>query len=153
VVEEIFALVQSKDAVLATGHVSAAEHFAVIKAFARRGKVLVTHAGEALAGPQLTPVQCRELADLGATIELTALSCQTVRGIPGKSPLQMAEMITTIGHERCVLATDYGWSKEVPKPAPGLRDFITALWEEGIPEEQITRMVSANPARLLAIEV
>ena len=72
---EVLALVQQHDAILATGHVSAAEHYAVVKEFARTGKVVVTHATEDLAGPKLTAAQCRELADLGAWIELCAMTC------------------------------------------------------------------------------
>src|SRR5258708_3297509 len=54
---EILALVKQHDAILATGHVSAAEHYAVVKEFAQTGKVLVTHATEDLAGPNLTAPQ------------------------------------------------------------------------------------------------
>ena len=56
-VREIADLVRAADAILATGHTSALEHYAVVKEFARHTKVLVTHAGEALAGPQLSPAQ------------------------------------------------------------------------------------------------
>src|SRR4029078_188002 len=38
---EVLALVLDHDAVLATGHVSAAEHYAVVHDFARRGRVLL----------------------------------------------------------------------------------------------------------------
>ncbi len=72
---EVLALVKEHDAILATGHVSAAEHYAVVKDFARTGKVVVTHATEDLAGPNLSAAQCRELADLGAWIELCAMTC------------------------------------------------------------------------------
>src|ERR1700742_4555384 len=51
---EILALVKEHDAILATGHVSAAEHYAVVKEFASRGRVLLTHATEDLAGPNLS---------------------------------------------------------------------------------------------------
>jgi hypothetical protein len=152
-VREIAELVRAADAILATGHTSALEHYAVVKEFAKHTKVLVTHAGEALAGPQLSPAQSAELAELGATVELTALSCQTVRGIQGKSPSEMAAMIATVGADRCVLATDYGWGREVPRPAPGFRDFLTSLWEQGIAESQIDLMASKNPARLLGVDI
>src|ERR1700758_3467026 len=56
---EVLALVREHDAVLATGHVSAAEHYAVVSEFARRGKVLLTHATEDLAGPNLSAQQCK----------------------------------------------------------------------------------------------
>src|SRR3954454_8360905 len=51
--QDVLALVREHTAVLATGHVSAAEHYAVVKDFARRGNVLLTHATEDLAGPKL----------------------------------------------------------------------------------------------------
>jgi hypothetical protein len=41
-VREIFDLVRNYDAILATGHISAEEHFAVVQEFARRGKVVVS---------------------------------------------------------------------------------------------------------------
>lgn len=150
-VRDIFHLVREHDAVLATGHTSAAEHYAVVKAFAREGKVLVTHAGEALAGPNLTAQQAKELADLGATIELTAECCVQVFNRPPKSAETMAATISMIGHNRCTLSSDYGWTTAVPRPAPGLKEFLEKLWDVGVSEAELNRMVSANPARLLAL--
>ena len=150
-VRAIFDLVQGDGAVLATGHTTAAEHYAVCKEFARQGKLLVTHAGEHAAGPHLTKEQCTELADLGATIELTALTCDHVFGAPGKSPQAMAETIRYIGHERCTLASDYGWTKEVPNPAAGLKDFLERLWKVGITEAELNQMAAVKPAELLGL--
>jgi hypothetical protein len=150
-VREIFAMVSQKGAILATGHVTAEEHYAVVREFARQGKLLVTHAGEELAGPRLTGAQCRELADMGATIELTALTCQSVFGTKGKTPAEMLDLISAIGPHRCTLSSDYGWSTMVPKPATGLRDFLESLWAEGLAEDDITTMVATNPGRLLGL--
>jgi hypothetical protein len=124
----------------------------VVKAFAREGKVLVTHAGEALGGPGLSAAQAKELADLGATIELTAECCVQVFNRPPKSARTMLAMIGTIGHERCTLSSDYGWSNVVPRPVPGLKEFLERLWDEGLPEAELARMVSINPAALLSLE-
>ena len=52
---------------------------------------------------------------------------------------------------RCTLGSDYGWSDTVPRPAPGLRDFLEHLWAEGVSEADLQRMASANPARLLSL--
>lgn len=153
VVREIFDLVRERGAILATGHVSAAEHYAVVKEFAGKGNVVVTHAGEHLAGPHLTTEQVLELADLGATIELTALACDDVFGITGTPPADMARMIETVGPQRCVLSTDYGWSTEVKRPAAGLGEFLERLWECGVSEADLTTMASQNPARLLDVAV
>ena len=151
VVQEIFDLVRRKDAVLATGHTSADEHFAVVKEFAGRGKVLVTHAGEKMAGPKLDAAQCAQLADLGATIEITAEMCKEVLGHPGMTTGEVTTMLRAIGTSRCVLSTDYGWTTTLPRPAAGIQEFLDALWAEGIPEAELEIMVSANPARLLGL--
>jgi hypothetical protein len=153
VAHEIMDLVAEHDAVLATGHTSADEHYAVARAFGRRGKLLVTHAGERTAGPGLSAAQCAELADLGATIELTALCCTAVLGREGKSLRQMIDMIDAIGPARCTLSSDYGWSDAIPHPARGLRDFLDSLWAEGVPEPDLEHMARTRPAALLGIEV
>ena len=115
---EIFAMLQEKGGILATGHTTTEEHYAVVKEFAQRGPVVVTHAGEKLAGPRLSPDQCKELADLGAVIEVTAQMCKEVYGQPGVTPRDVLAMCRTIGPERVCLSTDYGWGNVVPRPQP-----------------------------------
>src|SRR5206468_6647170 len=55
---EVMDLVAEHDAVLATGHVSAEEHLAGASTFGHRGKLLVTHAREPPARPNLTLDHC-----------------------------------------------------------------------------------------------
>jgi hypothetical protein len=152
-VEEIVDLVTQTDAVLATGHISGDEHYAIVKKFAPTGKVLVTHAGESRSGTRgFSPRQCAELADLGATIELTALTCDEVFGHPGKTPQQILEIINAVGPQRCTLSTDYGWGgPPLPRPATGFLEFLESLWELGVPEDHLITMASRNPARLLGL--
>ncbi len=152
-VHEIFSMVREKDAVLATGHTTGEEHYAVVKELARDGKVLVTHAAEKLAGPRLTPEQCKELADLGAYVEVTAQLCKELFGHPGITPHEVMEMIRTIGPSRVCLSTDYGWTKAVPRPAEGMVEFLNALWAEGVTDDELKTMVSDNPARLLGLSL
>ena len=147
----IIDLVRQYDAVLATGHTSAAEHYEAVKALARVGKVLVTHAGERVGGPKLTAEQCKELADLGAVIELCAGTCLPLFGHPGKSPKEMAQMIRTIGCAHCTLSTDVGWSREMGSPPRALADFMEQLWKEGLSEAELTQMAAAKPAELLGL--
>ena len=91
----------------------------------------MTHAMEELAGPNLTVEQCTELADLGATIELCALTC--LGALATRPPGEMARAASTIGAERCTLATDYGQKANV-RPASGFQDFADALLAEGLDE-------------------
>lgn len=94
-----------------------------------------------------------ELADLGAVIELTAVSCKQVRDVPRKSPKEMASTIRQVRQDRCVLATDYGWTKALPRPAEGMREFLELLWGEGVTEGELKAMVNTNPARLPGLQV
>ena len=146
---EVLALVQEHDAILATGHVSAAEHYAVVKDFARTGKVLVTHATEDLAGPNLSAAQCRELADLGAWIELCAMTC--IGGLATRAPAEMTATIRAVGADHVTLGTDFG-QKINPHPAAGLQTYADALYAEGLTEAEIRRMACDNPCELLGVE-
>ncbi|MEO5842653.1 MAG: DUF6282 family protein [Acidimicrobiales bacterium] len=147
-VEEILALVAQYDAIAATGHTSAAEHFALARNFGQRGRLVVTHAMNAGAGPSLSVQDCIELAELGAHIELAAATCMAGHG---PSVGEVVKAIQAIGAERIVLATDYGWNSELPRPAAGLHEYVDALWEFGAPETQLRQMTCENPARLLRI--
>lgn len=151
-VQDILALVAEHDAVIETGHTTAAEHYAVAKAFGHRGRVVVTHAGERIAGPHLTEAQCVELAGLGAYIEITAHSCVGHRGLPPVPFKAVARLIEAIGPEHVVLSTDFGYTTELPHPAQGLRDYVDSLWEAGVSEQTLRLMACDNGARLLGIK-
>lgn len=149
-VNEIADLVHDKGAVLATGHTTAREHYAVVKALAPRCPIVVTHAGETRAGPALSAVECSELADLGATIEISAQTCRDQRM---SDTDKCVSYIREIGVDRCTLSSDYGWFLDAPHPAAGLSEFYEFLWGAGVSEAELKRMASANPARLLDIQV
>ena len=145
---EILDLVAGADAVLATGHVSAEEHVAVVRAFGHRGRLIVTHAMEEMAGPDLTIDQCVELAGLGAFIELCAMTC--IGAFASRRPAELAACVRAVGPAHCTIATDYG-QKVNPRPAEGLQAWADALAEEGIAESDIRRMACANPASLIGL--
>ena len=146
---EILTLVADHDAILATGHVSAAEHVAVARAFGRRGNVLVTHAMEELAGPNLTVAQCTELAALGATIELCALTC--IGALATRPITDLIECMRAVGVEHVTLGTDFGQAMNEP-PAAGLQTFADALYAAGLTEAEIRHMACTNPTALLGLD-
>ncbi|MGZ8763792.1 MAG: DUF6282 family protein [Acidimicrobiia bacterium] len=146
-VREIADLCREHGVVLATGHTTAAEHIAVAREYGARQKVLVTHAMEELAGPNLGVGDCAELADLGAMIELCALTC--IGALATRPVADLAGAARLIGTARCTLASDYGQSVNDP-PAEGLQRFADALVTEGVPGTDIRTMVVANPAALVA---
>ncbi|MGH8985275.1 MAG: DUF6282 family protein [Acidimicrobiia bacterium] len=142
-------LVAEHDAILATGHVTREEHVAVTRAFGARGKVLVTHALEELAGPNLSVEECVQLADLGATIELCALTC--IGALATRAPADMVAAARAIGVERCTLATDYGQAAN-ERPAVGFQTYADALVDDGLDAADVRRMACTNPLALLGLE-
>ena len=143
---EVLSLVASRGAVLATGHVSRAEHYAVAREY--RGKLVVTHAMEELAGPKLSVGDCVALAELGATIELCAMTC--LGALATRPVADLAGCIRAVGPARVTLATDYG-QKVNPRPAEGFRLFVEHLYAEGLGESDLRRMACANPCELLEV--
>lgn len=148
-VHEICDLAAEHGAVVATGHTTADEHLAVCRAFAPRQAVVVTHAMNAGAGPKLSVGQCVELAELGGYIELSAATCMAGHG---PSVAEVVDAIVSIGPDRVVLSTDYGWSRDLPRPAPGFRSYVDALWRAGAPERDLRRMACRTPARLVGLD-
>lgn len=141
-------LVAEHGAVLATGHVSWEEHLAVARRQRGRGRVLVTHAMEALVGPRLSVEQCVELASLDAVIELCALTC--MGQYASHTPAEMAACVRAVGAARCTVASDLGQAGN-PRPAEGLQRFADLLAEAGIGEAEVRRMACDNPRELLGI--
>jgi hypothetical protein len=146
VVHEIAALCREHDAVLATGHVSATEHVALARAFGARQRVLVTHAMEDLVGPKLSVDELVELAELGAWIELCALTC--VGALASRPVADLAGAAERVGPARCTLASDYGQALNVA-PVEGLQQFADQLAAEGLTPDAIRTMVVQNPATLV----
>jgi hypothetical protein len=146
---EVLALVLQHGAVLATGHVSAAEHYAVVREHARRGPVLLTHATEDLAGPKLTSTQCAELASLGAWVELCAMTC--IGALATKTVDDMVATVRAVGPRRVTLGTDFGQAIN-PHPAAGLQTYADALFAAGVSEAEIRTMACTNPCALLGLD-
>ncbi len=146
-VQEIAALCREHGAVLATGHISAREHAVVARELGSRQRVLVTHAMEDLVGPKLGVSELIELADLGAWIELCALTC--VGALATRPVADLAGAADRIGPARCTLASDYGQAVNAA-PVEGLQRFADQLADEGLSADAIRTMVVANPATLVA---
>jgi hypothetical protein len=151
VMHEIFDLITEHDAVLATGHTTLEEHYAVARAFGSTGRVIATHVGVQNAGPGLDVAQCAELAGLGLLMEFSAL---TAIDHMGKAAMPMAEnaaLIRAAGVDHAILSSDYGWYHELPRPVPGLQAYFGQLWDAGFTEDELRRMACDTPARLIGL--
>jgi len=150
-IHSILAIIKQFNMVLATGHISPAETFALEKEARRLGinKFVVTHPlDHEFFSQAFTKQDLVQLARNGAFIEFTfiALLASEFR----HDPAEMVDVIKTVGAEHCIVSTDLGQSFN-PLPVEGLRMFIVTLIKYGVTEDEITLMTQINPGKLLGL--
>ena len=146
----ILEVVKAHDLVLATGHLSTEESMVVV-AEARNlgiGRIVVTHATTMSFWTGMTVEDMKTLAGMGAYIEhcvhvMMPVTCRL-------NPRELAETISAIGPENCIVSTDFGQDYH-PMPAEGLRMGIATLLQAGMEEVEVGMLVKDNPARLLGL--
>ncbi|MFN8641737.1 MAG: DUF6282 family protein [Candidatus Binatia bacterium] len=149
---EILRLAREHDAVVATGHVDLPELFALADACRALGvKLVMTHALETQVGADHTLAHVVEMADRGAVIEFTYLSCMPGGFAATHAPTTFAHAMAAVGAERAIMSTDFGQDRS-PHPADGMRLFIDDMLRAGVRATDVDRMARRNPARLLGLE-
>jgi hypothetical protein len=156
--EAVLKIIARENLLLATGHVHPEEVVAVT----RRGRelgvknILVTHGLTSVPG--LTMAQAKEVAALGAVIEVCFL--QFLAGPNAPLPFlthwtqigakQVAQAVKELGAKSLVISSDLGQSGNMTHP-DGLEAAIAAMKREGISDADIDVMMRRNPARLLGL--
>jgi hypothetical protein len=156
--EAILKIIARENLLLATGHVHPEEVIAVV----RRGRelgvknMIVTHALTSVPG--LTMAQAKQVADMGAVIEICYL--QFLAGPNAPLPFlvhwtqvnakNVAQAVKEIGAKSVVVSTDLGQSGNMTHP-DGIEAAIAAMKREGISDADIDLMMRKNPARLLGL--
>ncbi len=151
-VGRILSLVKEYDMVLASGHLSPVETFALVEAARAMGiwKLVITHASEGEFVEQSLSLEDQQrLVQMGAFIEYAGGSL--LPSSFGHDPAPMAEAIKSIGAKHFIMSTDLGqaWN---PPPAEGMRIFISAMIRNGITKQEIELMAKVNPAKLLGLD-
>lgn len=135
------------DIILATGHMSHEETFALVKEAAQLGvkKIVVTHVD--FPTTFYTVEEQKRLLDYGAYME----HCYTTWAT-GKVDLGTTlEQIRAIGTDHVVLATDLG-QKTAIYPDEGMLAFATKLYEAGYSAEEVRQTTVYNPKKLLNLK-
>ena len=140
---EIFQIIADNDLVLAMGHSSPEEVLLLLPEASRRGvrNILITHVLE--QNPSESQIQ--RMVDHGVVMELV------YPGVRRFAIEDYVKVIRTIGARHFLISSDLGQYLN-PLHTDGLRDFITALREQGISEHDIDLMARVNPARLLGLD-
>jgi len=150
-VEEILEIVKKHNMVLASGHISPKEGFALVEKARDMGieKIVITHPSDHEFVDQAYTIEelCR-LGQMGAFIEQTIVSLLPTEFC--HDPHERVNTIKTIGADHCIMSTDLGqlWN---PTPAEGLRFFMAILMRNGLSTNEIEIMAKRNPYRLLGL--
>lgn len=142
--QEVLDVAQSHDLVLATGHITHEETFALARESYKRGfkKLLITHADWEFT--HYTAEEQQELVGLGAWIEHSYTSpaegCVAWENVAGE--------IRAIGAGRCIITTDLGKANGI-FPDDGLWDYAERLLQMGFSEGEISAMICENPGFLV----
>ncbi|MFC1909142.1 DUF6282 family protein [Chloroflexota bacterium] len=151
VVDEILDIVKNYGMVLATGHISAPESFALVDAAVKKdvGKIVVTHPLMEWFGACLSLEEQGQMVEKGAFLEHTFVPVLPLS--ERLDPMKIVESVKSVGAEHCILSTDLGQNFNLA-PAEGMRMMIATMLRCGLTEEEIELMVKVNPARLLGLD-
>lgn len=150
-IDPILEIVKKHDMVLASGHISPAEIFALVEAAQKKGikKIVITHPSDSeFMEKTLTLEELRNLSRRGIFIEQTIVTLLPTEFC--HNPRERVEMIKAIGIEYCIMSTDLGQYWNLP-PAEGMRFFMAILLRNGLNEKDIEVMAKGNPLKLLGL--
>ena len=156
--EAILKIIARENLVLATGHVHPEEIIAVTRRARELGvkNILVTHGLTNVPG--LTMAQAKQVADMGAVIEVCFLQFLAGPNAPLAflthwtqiNAKHVAQAVKELGAKSLVISSDLGQSANMTHP-DGLEVAIAAMKREGISDADIDIMMRRNPARLLGL--
>jgi hypothetical protein len=146
-VHDIIVLIKETDAILASGHMSPPEVFAVFEAAKKAGveKLLVQHPDFVLG---ITHDDARRLAQMGAFIEH---SIGMYYRESEEWPIsKLMEWVEVVGPEHTSFGSDVGQATS-PSPAETFEKVSDLLLDAGMHERDIRLMLSDNPGALLGL--
>lgn len=156
--EAILKIIARENLVLATGHVHPEEIVAVV----RRGRelgvknMLITHGFTNVPG--LTMAQAKQVADMGAVIEVCFLQFLAGPNAPlaflthwtQVNAKNVATAVKELGAKSLIISSDLGQSANMTHP-DGIEAAIAAMKKENISDADIDLMMRKNPAQLLGL--
>lgn len=144
--KKVLDIINKYDMILATGHLSHEETFALVQEANKKGvkNIIITHAD--FPTTFYSVEDQKKLIDLGAKIEHTYTTWKT-----GKVDVEVViDQIKQIGAKNIVLGTDLGQTT-AKYPDEGMLEFVELLLENGVTEKEIKIMIKENYEELLGI--
>jgi hypothetical protein len=145
-IKEILELVAQHGAILGTCHLAPREIVALVREARSAGveKIVITH--PYFRVPNIDLPTLAEVARMGAMPEFGY--CTVSPAWQYAAVDKIAESVQRIGASRCLLVSDTG-QRHNPLPSEALRIFAQTVYEKGVPLDQVTTMITANPLNLL----
>jgi hypothetical protein len=149
VVKEVLELVAQHDAILGTCHLSPREIVALVREARDVGvnKIVVTHPFFKVPSLDLDTIE--ELVRLGAMPEFGY--CTISPAWQYAAPEKIVEAVSRVGASRCLLVSDTG-QRHNPLPSEAIRVFAQTVFEKGVAERDVQRMIAENPYDLLDLD-
>src|SRR5260221_46830 len=156
--EAVLKIIARENLLLATGHVTPEEVLAVTKRARELGvkNIIVTHGLTNVPG--LSMAQAKQVADMGAVIEVCFLQFRAGPNAPLPflvhwqqiNAKNVAQAVKELGAKSLVISSDLGQSANMTHP-DGIETAIAEMKKEGISDADIDIMMRKNPARLLGL--
>lgn len=157
--EAILTIIARENLVLATGHVHPEEIIAVVKRARELGvnNIVITHGLTNVPG--LTMAQAKQVAEMGAVIEVCFLQFLAGPNAPlpflthwtQVSARHVAQAAKELGAKSLLISSDLGQTGNMVHP-DGIETAIAAMKREGISDADIDTMLRKNPAKLLGLD-
>jgi len=149
-VKEILDIIAQHDVILSGGHLHISEIFAVFEEAKKRGvkRLLVNHPSFIL---DATLDDIRKLVEMGAYIEHSLCMFVKVSKRDPLPPDKLDELIKVGTVERTILASDMG-QKGIDHPVEGFKSVVRVCIKLGYTDDDIRKMISLNPLKLLGLE-
>ena len=148
----VLKLIAQQKLVLATGHSSASENLMLVREAKKQGltQIVVTH--PLYAPIHMTIPEMKEVASLGAYLELCGNAVLPTQPAEGRTPVaDYVSTIRAVGAEHIILSGDFGQAANPRHPEAWIQ-FLDILRKAGIDNSDLDRMAKKNPAKLLGLE-
>jgi hypothetical protein len=145
---DVLDLIAQHRAILSTCHLSVPEIVKLVPAARERGveKIMITH--PFFKVPALDLDTLKSLVDQGAYAEFGYCTISPMWN--HATLVRQVEAIEALGAQRCILMSD-GGQRHNPMPAECLRVFAQSVYESGVSEDDVQRMIKHNPLDLLEL--
>ena len=147
---EVLELIAKHNAILGTAHLSVPEIRLLVAEARKRGvkKILITHPFFCVPAGAENLDFLKEMLSLGAMPEFVYCTVSPMWAYTTID--RVKETIEALGVNNCIISSD-GGQRHNPMPNEGLRIYAQCLYEKGMPEKDVERLIKTNPGKLLGL--